>query len=59
MCQNLKKLLIISYHFPPDAEVGGIRVAKFARYLPEFGYEPYVSTVKDRYCSGDKSPPVK
>ena len=23
MCQSMKKLLFIAYHFPPDAEVGG------------------------------------
>lgn len=44
-----RKILIVSYHFPPDAEVGGIRAAKFAKYLPEFGWKPYVLTVKDEY----------
>ena len=44
----MKKLLLIAYHFPPDSEVGGIRVAKFAKYLPEFGYEPYVLTIKEK-----------
>ncbi len=44
-----KKVLLISYHFPPSAEVGGLRTANFARRLPQFGWEPYVLTLKDRY----------
>ena len=44
-----KKILLISYHFPPSAEVGGLRIANFARMLPRFGWDPYVLTVKDRY----------
>jgi glycosyltransferase involved in cell wall biosynthesis len=43
------KLLIISYTFPPDIEVGGLRVARFSRYLPEFGIQPIVLTIEDRF----------
>ena len=39
-----KKLLIVAYHFHPDLEVGAIRSVKFAKYLPEFGWEPHVVT---------------
>jgi glycosyltransferase involved in cell wall biosynthesis len=46
---NMKKILIVSYHFPPDASVGGMRPAKFAKYLPQFGWEPIILTVKERY----------
>lgn len=45
----MNKLLIITYHFPPDSAVGGLRSAKFARYLPQFGWQPYVLTVRDKY----------
>lgn len=45
----MKKVLIITYHFPPDAAVGAIRPAKFAKFLPEFGWEPIVYTVKEKY----------
>jgi glycosyltransferase involved in cell wall biosynthesis len=45
----MRKILIISYHFPPDAAVGGMRPAKFAKYLPQFGWEPIILTVKPRY----------
>ena len=44
-----RKILLISYHFPPSAEVGGLRIANFARRLPRFEWKPYVLTVKDRY----------
>jgi len=45
----MKRILIIVYHFPPDAAVGAVRPAKFAKYLPEFGWEPIVCTLKERY----------
>src|SRR3989442_15801640 len=47
----MRKILIVSYHFPPDASVGGMRPAKFAKFLPQFGWEPIILTVKERYHS--------
>ncbi len=47
--QPLKKILLIAYHFPPDAAVGALRPLKFAKYLPSYGWEPYVLTVSPRY----------
>ena len=44
-----KRILIVAYHFPPDAAVGALRPLKFAKYLPHFGWEPYVLTVKPKY----------
>lgn len=43
----MKKVLFIAYHFPPDASIGAVRPAKFAKYLPEFGWEPIVYTVEE------------
>jgi len=40
-----KKVLIVSFNFPPTNSVGAMRVGKFAKYLPEFGWEPVVLTV--------------
>jgi len=37
---------MLSYYFPPLGMGGTQRSAKFARYLPEFGWEPTVLTVK-------------
>ena len=44
-----RRILIVAYHFPPDAAVGALRPLKFAKYLPEFGWEPYILTVKPKY----------
>ncbi len=43
----MKKVLILAYYFPPIGMGGTQRAAKFARYLPEFGWQPHVITVKD------------
>ena len=37
-----KKVLIISYYFPPSGGAGVQRILKFVKYLPEFGWEPIV-----------------
>lgn len=39
---------MIAQHFPPAGGVGTFRVAKFAKYLREFGWEPVILTV----CEG-------
>ena len=43
------KVLLLSYYFPPLGLGGTQRMAKFAKYLPEFGWQPTVVTVKDIY----------
>lgn len=40
----MKKVLIISYYWPPSGGAGVQRWLKFAKYLPEFGWEPHVYT---------------
>lgn len=45
----MKKILVIAYHFPPDAAIGAVRPAKFAKYLPDFGWEPIIYTIKERF----------
>jgi glycosyltransferase involved in cell wall biosynthesis len=45
----MHQILIASYYFPPDSAVGGLRLSKFARTLPEFGWQPRVLTVRDEY----------
>jgi hypothetical protein len=37
-----KRVLMVAYHFPPSGAVAAQRAHKFARYLPEFGWEPIV-----------------
>ena len=46
---NTKKILLISYHFPPSMAVGGLRIVHFAKYLPLFGWKTSVLTIKDKY----------
>ncbi len=51
-----KKVLILAYYFPPFGMGGVQRVLKFAKYLPHFGWKPYVLTVKDvEYWAKDSS----
>jgi glycosyltransferase involved in cell wall biosynthesis len=44
------KLLLVTYHFPPDGEIGAIRPHQLARFLPMFGFEPWVLTVESRFA---------
>jgi hypothetical protein len=44
-----RKVLLISYHFPPSPEVGGLRAANFAKHLPQLGWTPVILTIKDKY----------
>ncbi|MCS7177054.1 MAG: glycosyltransferase [Candidatus Kapabacteria bacterium] len=41
------RVLVIAYYFPPSGGPGVQRVLKYVRYLPEFGWEPVVLTVRD------------
>lgn len=38
----MKKVLVLTYLFPPWAGVGVIRVLKFTKFLPEWGWKPLV-----------------
>ena len=42
-----KKLLIITYYWPPSGGAGVQRWLKFVKYLREFGWEPVVYTVEN------------
>ena len=47
----MKKILIISYYWPPSGGAGVQRWLKFAKYLPESGFKPIVLTVDEKYAS--------
>jgi glycosyltransferase involved in cell wall biosynthesis len=36
------RVLMVAFHFPPSGAVAAQRAHKFARYLPDFGWEPLV-----------------
>jgi len=43
----MKKILLIAYFYPPLGGAGTFRPLKFSKYLPKFGWKPYVITVKN------------
>ncbi len=47
LISTMKRLLMITYYFPPLGMSGVLRPVKFAKYLPRFGWEPIILTVKD------------
>ena len=52
----MKKVLIITYYWPPGSGPGVQRFLKFSKYLREFGWEPIILTVENgSYPSLDAS----
>jgi hypothetical protein len=49
MVQRLKKILIISPHFPPSNLAAVHRSRLFAQHLPAFGWQPLILTVDEKY----------
>lgn len=41
------RVLIITYYWPPAGGPGVQRILKFAKYLPHYGWEPIILTVKN------------
>jgi glycosyltransferase involved in cell wall biosynthesis len=46
-----KKVLIITYYWPPSGGAGVQRWLKLSKYLPEFGIEPIILTVDENFAS--------
>ncbi len=44
--KSTKKLLVITYYWPPCGGPGALRPVKFVKYLPQFGVEPVILTRK-------------
>ena len=52
----MKKVLVITYYWPPSGGPGVQRILKFCKYLPQFGWEPIILTVENgEYPSIDYS----
>ncbi len=47
----MKKVLIITYYWPPAGGAGVQRTLKFAKYFPQSGIEPVVITVDEKHAS--------
>jgi glycosyltransferase involved in cell wall biosynthesis len=43
-----RRILFISYHFPPSASVGGQRMVNFATCLVQQGYQAHVLTISEQ-----------
>ena len=44
----MNRVGLIAYWYPPRQAAGSLRAAALARYLPAFGWEPVVVTVRPR-----------
>lgn len=56
MINKKKKVLIITYYWPPSGGIGVLRCLKIAKYLRDFGWDPIIYTAKDaHYPSIDHS----
>jgi len=47
----MNKVLIVTYYWPPGGGAGVQRWLKFAKFLPEFGWEPLILTVDPEYAA--------
>ncbi len=43
----MRKVLVVTYYWPPAGGPGVQRVLKFCKYLPEFGWKPVILTVRN------------
>jgi glycosyltransferase involved in cell wall biosynthesis len=46
----MKKVLIISFYFPPFGGTSVMRIAKFCKYLPACDWQPVVLTIEDQHA---------
>jgi glycosyltransferase involved in cell wall biosynthesis len=50
---SLPHILMVAYHYPPLENTGVRRSVKFAKFLPEFGYQPVILTTRTYGCLPD------
>ena len=44
-----RRVLIISYYWPPSGGIAVLRCLKFAKYLRQYGWEPVIFTARDAH----------
>jgi hypothetical protein len=47
----MKRVLIVTYYWPPSGGAGVQRWLKFSKYLPQFGWDPVILTVDPGFAS--------
>jgi len=50
----MNKVVVVSWGFPPLLDVEGIQVARYVKYLGEYGWYPHVLTVHENTAIGKK-----
>jgi glycosyltransferase involved in cell wall biosynthesis len=45
--ETRQKVLVVSRSFPPQSSIAALRAGKFAKYLPQFGWDPIVLTINE------------
>ncbi|HHV34615.1 MAG TPA: glycosyltransferase family 4 protein [Syntrophomonadaceae bacterium] len=48
----MKKVLIITYYYPPDGAIGGVRPFGIAKNIVKYGWEPIIITESDGQVNG-------
>jgi glycosyltransferase involved in cell wall biosynthesis len=52
---RVRRVLVVAFHFPPSLEVGAHACRQLTRHLPDWGWEPVVLTVHERFYSNVES----
>lgn len=52
---SVGRALLVAYSYPPDTAVGALRPARFAKYLPYFGYQVSVVTAARQPDGADEA----
>ncbi|MFC2089964.1 glycosyltransferase family 4 protein [Bacteroidota bacterium] len=47
----MKRVLIITYYWPPSGGAGVQRWLKFSKFLPDYGWDPIILTVDPKFAS--------
>jgi glycosyltransferase involved in cell wall biosynthesis len=45
-CSATSRVLMIAHYFPPGTSSGTLRTVKFAKYLPDSNWEPFILTMR-------------